>query len=158
MKKPSYGLQKFTAGGLALTAGLFFTSVGCSVTQMSSGEKHTGPVTVRSEYGRGFEFKRPNGEIFEMAFSPDYLGPQIAIGDQLSDLTYTDEKNHLAFFVKATLVSESPKADKILYQSIYTGWTSCNGDGVCQSQNGGRPMYLWKDGGYHDKPQPTKEK
>lgn len=156
-KKPNYGLQKFTAGCLALVALLFFVSVGCSMSQMPRGEKHTGQVTVRWCNGMAFEFKRPNGEIFEMAFDPSYLGPQIKVDDVLSDLVYTDQKDHRAFFVKAMLLSEAAApepSDMMLYSGqSYVCWGSgpCNVSPV-------KAYYRWKDGGYRDKPEPAKAK
>lgn len=156
-------MQKFTAGCLLGVAFLFFTSAACFIGNGSLGEKHVGQVTVRNEGGSGlFEFIRPSGEFFEMKFDPHYLAPNIHKGDVLADLVYTDQKNHEEFFIKATLVSEAskkPTSAKMLYErSTWYNGLVCNGSS-CEVQPSPEPtteFYLWKDGGYREKPEPKK--
>lgn len=158
-------MTKFTAACLLGTALLVFVSAGCFVGTMS-GEKHTGPVTVRNDdSSRGaFEFIRANGELFEMSFDPHHLGPQIHKGDSLGDLVYSDEKDHEAFFVKAVLLHEyiappSPPLDsKVLYESQSVQYT-CWGSGNCAQYNSSTnaKFYRWSDGGYREKPEPKKK-
>lgn len=159
-------MSKWIAGCLLGTALLVFLSIGCGFgSDLTRGEKHTGPVTVRQGDRRGdsFEFIRPNKEFFEMRFYPNGLGPGIKDGDQLRDLVYTDAKDHYQFFVKATLLLEAPtpeptpRADAVLYTAA-NGVTWCSNTNCQVDQGIGTKFYRWLDGGYHEKPEPKKSK
>ncbi len=153
-------MNKWIAGCLLGTSLLTFLSVGCGIVSGGSGEKHTGAVTVRNNYDNYLEFIRPNGELFEMRFTPGGLQPKIQKGDVLADVVYTDVKDHWELFVKAVLTSEHadpPAADKVLYESGNMTIGYCTTNGACSSTySSGTAFYLWKDGGYRAKPEPKK--
>lgn len=157
-------MSKWIAGCLLGTALLVFLSIGCGFgSDLTRGEKHTGPVTVRHGRNGAFEFIRPNKEFFEMRFHPSNQGPAIRDGDQLSDLVYTDLKDHYQYFVKATLAQEAPEpepaplADQVLYAG-YSGITWCTNNTCATTQGNSRNFYRWSDGGYREKPEPKKSK
>jgi|SRR5581483_7683017 len=102
--------SKFTAACLAVMLLSAFLLTACQMGLHA--EKHTGPFTVmgHSSHGNGtgdnWQFKRPNGEIFVMIF--DYHeAPTLTVGQEYSDLTYTDKDQHERFFIKATLAKDA---------------------------------------------------
>lgn len=159
-------MSKWIAGCLLGTALMVFLSIGCGFgSDLTRGEKHTGPVTVRhgNDQASVFEFIRPNKEFFEMRFSPFEMGPTIKDGDQLSDLVYTDLKNHYQSFVKATLLLEAPTPEPVQHEDkvLYTADSAITwcGNGMCSMSQGlASKFYRWSDGGYREKPEPKKSK
>lgn len=131
-------MSKFIAACLLGVSLLAFLSVGCGiVSNDTSGQKHTGYVTVRAitDGYAAFEFIRPNSEIFEMKFEGYVNSPKLNIGDTLTDLVYTDGKNS-SVFVKAVLDKEAPVSEKIeqeCSQQQPYGWVICSSSGPCQS-------------------------
>lgn len=154
-------MSKWTAVCLAAFGLLVFLSVsGGFMFDPESGQKHTGPVTVR-HVDSAIEFIRPKGEFFETKFTPGWNSPHLRDGDSLKDLVYSDAEHGAVNFIKAVLDKEAPPqspSDKILFNSGVS-WM-CSGTNICQTLNGDSYVYyLWSDGGYRDKPEkPSKSK
>lgn len=155
-------MTKWIAGCLLGIMAFAFLIVTCGfVNVITSNEKHTGPLTVRSINGRSVELIRDNGEFFEMMFDPDGTEPSLEAGDVLGDLVYTDLKNHREFFVKATFIRHKAVdlAAKVLYEDEESTGTfvNCRNGWCMNAPRKSHKLYKWSDGAYRVVPEKVKK-